>query len=106
MNMETAVLVLREVNIALGLVAFFWLLLKANKHWPEYSTPIRAYTMALLFFAFTTAYSSGESIAQDAPAGLRSLFLLVANGSLLWALWMMRGRHTYGQSERHRHRGL
>ena len=100
MDRELVTLVVREANVVLGGVAFFWLLFKVNKHWGGYPLPFRAYSMSLILFTFAVSYSAAEAIALSSPIGLRSWFALVANLSLLWALWQMRGRHTVSKTER------
>ena len=89
---DAAVLVAREANVVLGLGAFTWLLLRMNANWERYDQGFRRYAMALLLFAFSSAYASLELVLQDVEAGLRSFFLLAANATLLAAMWGTRGR--------------
>jgi hypothetical protein len=99
-SLEEAVLYLRELNVALGGVAFFWLLFKANRYWGDYPLPFKAYTMSLMMYSFAAVYVMLEAIAGRDEPGLKSVFVLLANLSLLLALWMTRGTRISGERVR------
>ena len=98
---EQIVEVLRVLNVALGVVAFLWCLFKMNKRWESYDLPIKAITMCHLFFSFAVVYGSSEQLYQAAVPGWRPVFTLIAIGSLLFALWELRGTTlaNYGGSK-------
>lgn len=100
MTFETAIYIVRAINVALGLGGFIWLLLKASSNWARYPSSVRGYIISLLAFSLASIYGSAETLVQHAEPGLRAFLFLFANVNLLIALWKMRGQHL--NATRHR----
>jgi predicted nucleic-acid-binding protein len=95
--MDTAFLVFRLLNIALGLLCLFLCLTKASRHWGQFNPTAKGFVMSLTVFSFATVWGTGEQIAQGVEPGSRVLIASVALINLLYALWSTRGQSFYAE---------
>lgn len=89
--------VIRLVNLALALIAFIWMALKASSHWSAYGSAMKAYAIAFLSFSLSVLYGTAEALVLEVEGGARLLLATFAMCCMLYALWVTRGRSVAGE---------
>jgi hypothetical protein len=87
--------VIRDLNIALGLVCLFWLGIRSYIRWHEYPYAVRLFMLTLSFYIFGVTFGSIEvAVAGDWTFGARTAVFLLANLSMLVTLALTQKRRS------------
>ena len=91
--------VVRDVNIALGLVCLVWLGVRSWRRWDEYPYAVRLFLLTLSFYVFGVTFGSIEvAVAGDWTFGARTFVFLLANLAMLTTLALTQKRRPTGRN--------